>query len=126
MTELIPNLFVNDLPGTVAWYRNLGFEVADRVPEEGDDLDWVRMTNGGVSLMLQTFASLGGEMPVISRQDGGSLLLYVIVEDIQALHDAIAGKVEVIHPLAKTFYGATEFSVVDPNRYVLTFAEMDR
>ena len=126
MKALTPNLFVQDLPATIAWYRNLGFEVVNRVPEEGDDLVWAMLTNGGVSLMLQTFASLGSELPAISREDGGSLLLYVEVEDIQALHDQVAGKVEVIKPLETTFYGATEFTVLDPNRYVLTFAEMSR
>ena len=36
---------------------------------------------------------------------------------------SINGSVEIIKVLEKTFYGAIEFSVLDVNNYVLTFAE---
>jgi uncharacterized glyoxalase superfamily protein PhnB len=56
-------------------------------------------------------------------QGGGSLLLYIKLRNIRAFFESIADKVEVVHGLEKTFYGATEFSIVDNNNFVLTFAE---
>ena len=122
MDSLSPNIFVKDIDETINFYKTLGFKVAMSVPEEGDFV-WVMMTCGNVSFMFQTFESLGSELPEISRQNGGSLLLYIQIKEIRQFHDEIQDKVEVIKGLEKTFYGATEFSILDNNGYVLTFAE---
>jgi len=92
------------------------------VPEEGD-LVWAMMSCGNVSFMFQSFESLGSELPAISRQDGGSLLLYIQIKEIRQYHDRIMDKVNVIKGLEKTFYGAMEFAIQDLNGYILTFAE---
>ena len=81
------------------------------------------MTYGNVNFMFQTFESLGSELPEISRHNGGSLLLYIKIKNIRKYHDMINGKVNVLKGLETTFYGATEFSILDNNGYVLTFAE---
>ncbi len=91
-------------------------------PDEGD-LVWAMMSCGNVSFMFQSFESLGSELPEISRQDGGSLLLYIQIKEIRQYHDRIMDKVNVIKGLEKTFYGATEFAIQDLNGYILTFAE---
>jgi uncharacterized glyoxalase superfamily protein PhnB len=123
MESLSPNIFVNDMKATVAFYRVLGFEISMSVPETGDDLVWAMMTNGKVTFMFQTFESLADELPGISRTNGGSLLLYINLANIQSFFDQIKDKVTVLKGLEKTFYGATEFSILDNNNYVLTFAE---
>jgi len=122
MRSVSPNIFVNDIDATVNFYKKLGFTLTARVPADGPAI-WCMMTNGDVTFMFQTFASLGNELPAISRQDGGSLLLYVQVTGIRKFFEQIQGKVNVLKGLEKTFYGATEFSILDPNNYVLTFAE---
>ena len=122
MKTITPNIFVRDINQTIAYYRLLGFDLAMTVPEEGDPV-WAMMTCGSVSFMFQSFDSLGSELPEISRQDGGSLLLYIQVKEIRKLHAMIKDKVDVIKGLEKTFYGATEFSIKDINGYILTFAE---
>lgn len=81
------------------------------------------MNCGSVSFMLQTFASLGDELPTVSRQPGGSLLLYIQTSQISDYFNQIKDKVTVVKGLEKTFYGATEFSIEDNNGYLLTFAE---
>ena len=123
MESLSPNIFVNDMKATLSFYRILGFEVTMSVPETGDDLVWAMMVKGSVTFMFQTFESLADELPQISRTNGGSLLLYINVASIHAFFDAIKDKVTVLKGLEKTFYGATEFSILDNNNYVLTFAE---
>jgi uncharacterized glyoxalase superfamily protein PhnB len=74
-------------------------------------------------MMFQTMVSLGEQLPEISRQDGGSLLLYINVKGIRAFFESIKDLVPVLKGLETTFYGATEFSIKDNNNYVLTFAE---
>jgi uncharacterized glyoxalase superfamily protein PhnB len=122
MKSVAPNIFVNNINQTIEFYKQLGFSVTITVPEEGD-LIFAMMTCGNVVFMFQTFESLGIELPEISRQNGGSLLLYVQIADIRNYFEQIKDKVKVLKGLEKTFYGATEFSIEDNNGYVLTFAE---
>lgn len=123
METLAPNFFTRNIQETVALYTLLGFKVAMSVPEQGDELVWVMMVNGGVTIMFQTFDSLEEELPEISRNDGGSLLLYINLKNIREFFESVKDHVKVLKGLEKTFYGATEFSILDNNNYVLTFAE---
>jgi len=124
MESISPNIFVKDINATIKYYQLLGFEVLMKVPEQGD-IVWAMMNCGNVNFMFQTFESLGSDIPSISRQDGGSLLLYIQRKEIRKFHDKIKDKVNVIKGLEKTFYGATEFSIEDINGYILTFAETE-
>jgi uncharacterized glyoxalase superfamily protein PhnB len=125
MNSISPNIFVTDIKQTIDFYSQLGFNVVMTVPEQGDFI-WAMMTCGNVNFMFQTFESLGDELPTISRQNGGSLLLYIQTTEIRKFFDQMKDKVKVIKGLEKTFYGATEFSIEDNNGYLLTFAEDEK
>jgi uncharacterized glyoxalase superfamily protein PhnB len=122
MDTISPNIFVKDINRTIDFYKQLGFKVITTVPEQGD-LVWAMMICGNVTFMFQTFDSLGKDLPAITRQDGGSLLLYIQTKEIRKFHDQIKDKVNIVKGLEKAFYGATEFSIQDINGYILTFAE---
>ncbi|QEC75609.1 VOC family protein [Mucilaginibacter sp. AW1-7] len=123
MESLSPNIFVKDINETIKFYHLLGFELVVTVPETGNDLIWAMMAKGNVTMMFQTMASLGEELPDISRQDGASMLLYIKLKNIRAFFESVKDLVPVLKGLETTFYGATEFSIKDNNNYVLTFAE---
>ncbi len=123
MESISPNIFTHNMAETIALYKVLGFNITMSVPESGDDLVWAMMVNGSVIVMFQTYESLENDLPEISRKDGGSLLLYINLKNIREFFESIKDKVKVLKGLEKTFYGATEFSILDNNNYVLTFAE---
>lgn len=124
MDSLTPNFYVRNMAQTLSFYRMLGFEITQTVPpESGDAAIWAMMVCGKVIVMFQTFESLGDDLPEISRQDGGSLLLYIKVSDIRVFFENIKDQVKVVKGLETTFYGATEFSILDNNNFLLTFAE---
>jgi uncharacterized glyoxalase superfamily protein PhnB len=123
MESLAPNIFVGNMNETIDFYKSIGFQLVMTVPEAGDDFVWAMLVNGEVTVMFQTFASLGDELPEISRAKGGSLLFYIRLKKIREFFELIKDKVKVLKGLEKTFYGATEFSILDNNNYVLTFAE---
>ncbi len=125
MDSVSPNIFVTDINQTIEFYKQLGFKIVTTVPEQGDYV-WAMMSCGNVTFMFQTFESLGNALPVISRQNGGSLLLYIQTTAIRKFFDQIKDKVKVVKGLEKTFYGATEFSIEDNNGYLLTFAEDEK
>lgn len=123
MDSLSPNIFVESITETIAFYKLIGFQLVMTVPEASEDFVWAMMVNGEVTFMFQTFASLGEELPQISRNNGGSLLFYIKLKKIREFFELIKDKVTVVKGLETTFYGATEFSILDNNNYVLTFAE---
>jgi uncharacterized glyoxalase superfamily protein PhnB len=125
METLSPNIFVTDIKSTIDYYKHLGFNVVATVPEQGDFV-WAMMNCGNVSFLFQTFESLGNDLPMISRQNGGSLLLHIKTTEIRKFFDQIKDNVKVVKGLEKTFYGATEFSIEDNNGYLLTFAEDEK
>lgn len=122
MKSISPNIFVTDINKTIDFYKHLGFDLTTTVPEEGNFL-FAMMTCGNVTFMFQNFESLGNELPTVSRQNGGSLLLYIQTTEIRKFFDQVKDKVKVVKGLEKTFYGATEFSIEDNNSYLLTFGE---
>ena len=67
------------------------------VPTEGDFV-WAMMKCENVSFMLQTFKSLGEEMPSIKREEGGSLLFYIQTKNIRDLYHSIKDKVSIVNP----------------------------
>ena len=124
MESVSPNIFVRDIKATIDFYKILGFKVATTVPE-GNDPVFVMMTCGTATFMFQTFRSIENSLPIISRTDGASLLLYIKVKDIRSLYEKIKDRIPILHEMEKTFYGATEFSIKDNNNYMLTFAQND-
>jgi len=122
METISPNIIVKDIHQTISFYKLLGFELIATVPEQGD-YTWAMMKSGNVVFMFQTFESLAGELPAISRQDGGSLLFYIGIKNIRSFFENIKDNVKIVKGLEKAFYGATEFSIIDNNNYILTFAE---
>lgn len=125
MKSISPNIFVNDLEVTITFYTKLGFIVTDEVTTSEGEKVFALMTNGSVNFMFQTFASIEGKHPMVSRANGGSLLMYIIVNNIHEYYNHIKEHITVLTGLEKTFYGATEFSICDNNNYLLTFAEHD-
>ncbi|HQQ95824.1 MAG TPA: glyoxalase [Cyclobacteriaceae bacterium] len=122
MQSLTPNFFVHSIGETQHFYERLGFREIARVPESGEVV-WLMMQCGEVSIMMQSFQSLGDSLPMVSRANGGSLLLYIKTKNIRKFYDQLQGDPCVVTGLEKTFYGATEFSVRDNNNYLITFAE---
>lgn len=124
MESLSPNLFVKDIRSTLDFYKLLGFTLTMSVPGDNeDDLVWAMVTNGKVTIMFQSFKSIGDTLPQIRRQEGGPLLFYIKVQRIREFFETIREKTTLVHGLQKTFYGATEFSILDINDFMLTFAE---
>ena len=122
MDSLAPNFFIKNITQTIEFYNQLGFTAVATVPDQGDYV-WVMMTCASVTIMFQTFESLGKDLPEIKRQDGGSLLFYIKLKNIRVFFESLKSKVTIVKGLEKTFYGATEFSIQDNNGYVLRFAE---
>lgn len=123
LVKLTPNLMVEDVNQTVAFYRDvLGFTVAATAPEQGT-LDWAMLQRDGAVLMFQSRQSLEGEIPALRGAPLGAVTLYVEVKGVGELYEALRRNVEIVAEPHTTFYGMREFSFKDCSGYVLGFAE---
>src|SRR6476661_6810305 len=120
MNKLTPNLIVGRIEACLPfWVERLGFERTVEVPD-GDKLGFVILRRGAVELMLQSRASLRGDVPAIA--DGAyRSVLYFEVADLAPIRAALKGWPEAA-PERKTFYGAREIIVRDPEGNAVFFA----
>jgi uncharacterized glyoxalase superfamily protein PhnB len=103
------------------WTEGLGREGEVRV-DHGDRLGFVILSGPGIELMLQSYASLGDDLPQIASELTAPTLLYAKVDDLEATFRRLGEVTEVV-PLRKTFYGATERGIRTPGGHVLLLAQ---
>jgi uncharacterized glyoxalase superfamily protein PhnB len=120
--SLSPNIFVSDMEKSLGFYQKLGFVLQISVPET-KPFHWSMISSGELTLMLQAWESLGDQLPEVQPNEKHSLLFYIQVQGLMELFDQFKDSVFLLKGLEKTFYGATEFSLMDPDGYILTFAE---
>lgn len=122
--RITPVLYVKAIePCVTFWVDRLGFKKTAEVPD-GDRLGFVILQNDGLEIMYQSFASAEKDAPTAAKEiNGGRTFLYIEVENLQKVMDALKG-VPVVVPLRTTFYGAKEIGVKDPAGHVIVFAEM--
>jgi uncharacterized glyoxalase superfamily protein PhnB len=105
----------------VAFYRDvLGFQLGETVPGEPPFVfAWLK--RGDVQVFLNDVKPVAVEFPTLRA--GGTSTLYVIVNDVQALHAHLTGKAHIVMPLTDQFYGMRECAILDPDGYLVTFAQ---
>jgi uncharacterized glyoxalase superfamily protein PhnB len=118
-TNLIVDRIEDQLP---FWVDRLGFKKTVEVPAESG-LGFAILVHGEVEIMLQTRASLSGDIPGAAG-DSYRAFLYVHVEDLAPIRKALAGWPEIM-PERTTFYGARELLVRDPAGNPVIFSKVD-
>lgn len=122
--SMSPNLFVKDMNASQSFYtKTLGFQVLDQEPKDADPV-WLMIAYNEITFMLQTQESLGDEIPSLKNEHtGGTLIFYITLTNIKDYFNKVSKDSKVVSDLKVTFYGATEFTIEDPDGYLLTFAE---
>ena len=123
MNKLTPELLVEDIVDSVKFYTDvLGFEVSVQFPE--DNPFFAIIKNGAVEIMLYERKPFADEIPEMREKPmGGSVALYIDLQDVIKLHNDIKDKVQIVQELHETTYNTQEFSCKDLNGYVLMFAQ---
>ena len=126
LKKLTPNLIVSSVERSVDFYRDvLGFRVDATVPEAPPYV-FASMQSGPVEIFLNAPEPAVAEYPAFKdRPIGGTLTLFMEIEGIGGWHESLKDRVQVVMPLQHKWYGVTEFAIVDPDGYVITFAERD-
>jgi lactoylglutathione lyase len=119
-----PNLVVSDIDRSLVFYRDvLGLSVVTTVPEVAPFV-FVWLERDGLRVFLNASEASRAEYPaIVARDNAGSWTMFVVVDDVDGLHQALAERVEIVMPLETKFYGMREFAILDPDGFVITFAQ---
>lgn len=125
LLSLTPNLMVESVNESIKFYNTvLGFSTFQTVPETGE-LEWAMITKDEISIMFQKTESLKEEYPELKDQkSGGALTFYIKTSNVSDFYNEIKNKVNITHDLHKTPYGANEFSISDPDGFILVFSDI--
>lgn len=107
---------VVDVQQTVDWYRDLGFEVRETYGAGDGGLSFAIVAFGAGEVMFNS----GGQPGSSDRRE---VDLYAYTDDVDALHDRIKDRIEVIEDPHNTFYGMREVIVRDLNGFWITFGQ---
>lgn len=114
--KVVPMFHVPDVRRTVDWYTGIGFEVQDAYGDGGDGLSFAIVAFGAGEVMF----SSGGRLSSKHRRE---VDLYAYTEEVDALHDRIKDRIEIIEGPHNMFYGMRELIVRDLNGFWITFGQ---
>jgi len=122
--KLTPNLLVANVERSLAFYVDtLGFARGMTVPDASPFV-FASVTSGDVEVFFNDAATAVKEYPAFAGKPlGATGTMYIDVEGVDALHDRLEPIVTVAMPLVTQFYGVREFAILDPDGYVITFAQ---
>lgn len=132
MKKVTPLITVDAVePCLPFWTDRLGFEVTATVPH-GEAVGFAMLQKGGVELMYQSRASveddLGeagaatGHPDLAGRMAGSTGTLFIEVEALDPVVEALGGDADVVVPRRQTFYGMDEIFVLAPCGTLVGFA----
>lgn len=124
MNKIVPLLQVSSIDDTVGYYQDvLGFALDFRWPEEGEPR-WVGMSRGDIAMMFTI--DLGTSSAPFIAEKGNGVVLYVLVEEVESLFEELVARGAIVVQEVHDFGGRRQFSIADPNGYILAFSEAFR
>ncbi len=121
MSELIPLLNVEDVSRSIGFYETaLGAKVENQWEMEGR-IRWARVSFDGGKLMLNTPDS-ASSTERRNRTEFADSVLYVMCDDAPGRREKLLAAGMTVSELHEEDYGNTEFSVRDPDGYVIRFS----
>jgi uncharacterized glyoxalase superfamily protein PhnB len=125
LKQLTPVLIVEEIePCLGFWTGGLGLEQVHQVPGPNGKLMFASVKQGSIEVMYQSRASVLEDDPAMAAElDGRSIVLFIEVDDLDAVEQAVAGA-PVVKPRHTTFYGSAEIYVREPGGHTVGFAQM--
>ena len=109
-----PMMHTRDLQASIAFYREtLGFSVDATWPPDGEP-SWAALSHGAARFMI----TVDTAEPALTGR------LYFYPDDVDEYYKNVSNRgAQVLRPPAATVYNMYEFSIEDPNGYLLSFGQ---
>src|SRR6267154_413155 len=123
-TKLTPNLIVESVERSLAFYENvLGFTRGFTVPDASPFV-FGSVVSGHIEIFFNEKTTAVKEYPSLGgRPIGLTGTMFIEMTGVNAWHERLKSSVKIVMPLVTQFYGMREFAFEDPDGYVITFAE---
>lgn len=123
ITQITPILVADRLePCIPFWTERLGFEKTAEVPH-GDHLGFAMLTNGKVTVMLQSRDSIDDDIPnLLTPNVPATAVLFITVDNLADIIARMDGA-DIVMPERKTFYKMHEIGVREPGGNIVIFAQ---
>jgi uncharacterized glyoxalase superfamily protein PhnB len=116
----IPVLNCHSIDETLAFYQQILQFVIVNKRENNNQLQWVHIMHGDITMMLQRIEGKTSE----SRPDQkSSISIYFFVSNINDMHHYIKAKYNFVSELRNTDYHMQEFTVTDPEGNTVTVGQ---
>lgn len=120
--KITPILYVEAIePLLPFWTERLGFAAGTQVPE-GDRLGFVILERDGLEVMMQTRASVKADVPALADTPMSGTILFLEVDALDPIIEALGDDADVVVPRRTTFYGADELFIREPGGNLVGFA----
>ncbi len=107
----IPVLNCHSIDETLAFYQQILQFVIVNKRENNNELQWVHIMHGDITMMLQRLDDKTSET---TPDQKSSISIYFFVNNINEMHHYIKAKYNHLSELENTDYHMQEFSVTDP------------
>lgn len=125
--EITPSLAVRDVSRSRAFYQRLGFHVVTQLPPSGPP-EWLRLQRDRVALLVWNQVIAAPEiLTAIGQARGAGNAVRITVADVDRLAREFVDNGVHLHHRPETMPGGErEFSVLDPDGFVLEFVAHGR
>lgn len=121
---VVVELMVNDIQNTISFYEEiLGFRLLVKEDHDGK-LEWAKMELDNFQISFKPAYKMKKEVPYFKNTSmGGTLSVCIAVDDLTGYYERIKKQFELLDYPHLTPCGSTQFSMLDPNGYVITFEQ---
>ena len=116
----IPVLNCHSIEETLAFYQQILQFVIVNKREHNNELQWVHLMHGDITMMLQR---IDGKTSEIRPDQKSTISIYFFVNNINEMHHYIKAKYSLLSELKNTDYHMQEFSVTDPEGNTVTLGQ---
>ena len=120
---IVLELMVVDVSETIDFYdKALGFALEASERDQAGRVYWAKMSFGHFVVSFKDEQRVKGESLFMKeRQVGGGIAICILVEEINDLYVQLQRRFDMLDHPHLTPCGATQFSLLDNNGYVITF-----
>jgi uncharacterized glyoxalase superfamily protein PhnB len=126
LRRLTPILSVESIEPVVPFWMALGWEPLNPMEVDGR-IAFIAFRKDGQEIHYQTVAHIEEQIPGASDMlTGSTALLYLTVDDLDLVINALGSDVPVVIPRRSTPWGADEIYVREPGGHLIGFAKFGR
>ena len=121
MSKIITEIAVSDMQRSLEFYQMLGFEKVNTGVVDDKGSQWYSLALGDANLWLTREDIAQGVQMGEAR--GNGVNIYVTVDDVDAVYERVKTgglQMNILKDIETFYYGLRQFSLADPDGYMLT------